>query len=255
MGTVSKALGLLDFLHASESPLGLTELARLSNFDKATTRRLLLELSQNGFVEQDPETRAYALGPALQHLGRAREDRFPLYRAVTPAVKALAEETGETVHATEYVAGRLASIVTVESVHAHRVSLEPGLKLPLHATASGFAFLAASPRAFIERALSGPLTGFTGMTPKSREEVEAIIRFTRERGFSVSDQSMEDGVYSMAAAIVGPQARAIGTIAIAMPVSRATPETTERYGRMVSDAARDISRRLFGARSHLREVS
>ena len=246
MGTVSKALGLVDILRESGHPLGLTEVARASGFDKATARRLLLELSDNGYVEQDETSRGYALGPALQMLGRARENRFPLNRTVQPAVRALAEKTGETVHATEYCAGSLASIFAVESGKANRVILEHGQKLPLHATASGFAFLAASSDAFVEAVCRRHFKAFTATTPTGSGELMAIVSATRERGYSISNQSMEEGVSSVASAIRGPGGKPVGSIAIAMPASRVTPEVIREYGELVRKSASQVSVRLAG---------
>ena len=146
MGTVSKALSLLDILAGPEARLGLTEIARASGFDKATTRRLLVELKANGLVEQDDTSRDYMLGPSLLRLGRLREARFPFARIADPVVRALAEATGETAHASEYGGGVLASVAVQASDKSNRVIVNLGERLPLHATASGLAVLAASLR-------------------------------------------------------------------------------------------------------------
>ena len=95
MGTVSKALALLDILAGTQARLGLTEIARVANYDKATTRRLLVELKACGFVDQDDTSRDYLLGPTLLMLGRVREERFPFFRIAQPVVRGLAEATTE----------------------------------------------------------------------------------------------------------------------------------------------------------------
>lgn len=249
MGTVSKALGLIDLLQASQQPLGLTEIARRAGFDKATTRRLLMELAANGYVEQDPDSRAYALGPALQTLGRAREQRFPLYRALEPAVRALAERTGETVHASEYYAGSLTPVVVVESAKANRVILESGLKLPLHATASGIAFLAASTDAFVDTVCRRALPQYTDTTPTDGEALRTQVRAARERGYSLSDQGFEAEVSSVAAAIRSTSGKPVATIAIAAPSSRMTAETAATFGALACEQAEELSARLFGRNS------
>ena len=102
MGTVGEALALLDILAGSQARLGLTEIARRADYDKATTPRLLVELKSAGFVEQDDDSRDYLLGPTLLMLGRVREERFPFFRIAQPVVRALAEASGESAHASEY---------------------------------------------------------------------------------------------------------------------------------------------------------
>ena len=57
MSTVDKAISLLDLFSVETPEHGLTEIARRSGFDKATTRRLLVSLARHGFIEQDVGTR------------------------------------------------------------------------------------------------------------------------------------------------------------------------------------------------------
>lgn len=255
MGTVSKALGLIELLRQAGHPAGLTEIARKAQFDKATTRRLLLELAENGYVEQDPESRTYALGPALQVLGRIREERFPLVRIVQPLLRDLAERTGETVHATEYCAGELASIWSEESLKASRVILEKGMKLPLHATASGHAFLAASTDAFVDKICKRNLGRFTGTTPTEAGSLRELVEQARLRGYSQSNQSFEDGVSSVASAIVDGKGKPIGTLAIAMPSSRMNAQIAAEFGNIVRESAAEASARLLGNVNTLRKAS
>lgn len=250
MGTVSKALELLDILGRANAPSGLTNVAREAGFDKATARRLLLELAAHGFVEQDQDTRDYALGPALQMLGKTREDRFPLFRTIQPIVRALSEETGETVHAAEYCAGVLVSICIEQSSKAIRVSIDHGQKLPLHATASGIAFLAASQDAFVETVARKPLERFTANTPVKPTALLSAVREAATRGYSISDQYLEDDVHSVAAAIRGANGKPIGTLAIAVPTQRMTEKATDKFGQLLRRAAEDVSRHLAGRRQH-----
>ena len=255
MGTVSKALGLLDFLKDPSARLGLTEIARLADFDKATTRRLLLELMANGFVEQDHSGKHYVLGPSLQLLGKAREERFPLFKTVLPIVRTLAETTGETVHAAEYVAGSLMSVCIQESDKANRVSLSPGMKLPLHATASGLAYLATATPAFVEQFLRKPRSTYTSHTMVDAAQIQKLIKQTRASGYSISNQALEDGIHSVAAAFVDTKGKPVGTIAVAMPSIRATAAKIAACGDAVKAAVVETSMRLYGQSFHLHKAS
>lgn len=255
MGTVTKALELLNIMANSPAPLGLTALASKAQYDKATTRRMLIELLANGFVEQDTESRSYGLGPALQSLGKLRESRFPLVKTVQPFVKALAKKTEEMVHATEYGNGFLYSISVEESTKANRISLELGQKLPLHATASGIAFLAASTDSFIETVLKKPLATFTPQTTIDKKSLIKSIIETSARGYSISNQTFDEGVHSVAAAYYSASGKPLGTIAIAMPTLRATPKMISANGKLVSRAVTEISASLGFNKSHLRSAS
>ncbi len=247
MGTVSKALALLDILSRPDVQLGLTEISARAGYDKATTRRLLVELKSQGFVEQDDLSRNYMLGPALLMLGRAREERFPFFRIAQPIVRGLAEASGESAHASEYGGGAMNSVCVQASDKSNRVIIEVGSKLPLHATASGIAFLSASTPAFVDAALRKPLTRLSTTTKTDPAEVAALVAEARARGYSLSDQLNEAGVQSVAAAIVNPRGAPVGAIAIAMPSVRATPAILADCGALVVAAAAEISARLFGA--------
>ena len=100
MGTVTKALELLDHFSALRSEIGLGDFVRLTGRDKATVHRHLAELEQNGFLEQDAVSRAYRIGPALLRLAAVREAAFPVRRLLRPIVTDLAEAVGELAHAT-----------------------------------------------------------------------------------------------------------------------------------------------------------
>lgn len=246
MGTVGKAIFLLDLFAAREPELGLSELARRSGFDKATTRRLLVSLSQHGFVEQDTESRRYRLGAGLSRLARIREAHFPFLQVSTPAARELALETGETVHLSEFSAGALATVHVEQSTRANRVNVDVGQVLPLHGTASGIAFLAFSRPDLVRSYVDHPLSAFTSHTITDRAEVMAAVRAAAARGYSQSSQGYEEGVFSVAAPIFGADGYAIGTLSVASPLSRTDDEVAARHGEAVMQACRQISLRLNG---------
>ena len=247
MGTIGKALTLLDILAGMESEAGLTEIALACGYDKATTRRFLVELEKHGFVEQHAQSRKYHLGAAPVRLARIREARYPLLRTALPYVKRLVGQVDETVHLSEYSADRLSTIHVEDSSKAHRVFVDVGTFLPFHATASGLAFIAACSSAEIEAAIAGPLESFTGYTMTDAETFRRNIAETQANGYSVGQQGMEVGVISAAAAIRAPGMRPVGTLAVAAPVSRTDHAAIHAFGRAVATAAEEISDAFFGA--------
>ena len=247
MSTVAKALSLLDSLSQLEEDAGLTDIARLCSLDKATARRLLVELEKFGFVEQDADTRRYRIGSAPVRLARIREARYPFLSVAVPFMKTLAETSGETVHLSEYIGERLATVHVEDSPRAHRVIVDIGTYLPFHATASGLAFLAASDRRRIDAALEPPLEDFTGHTVTDPAAVRRLLDETIARGFSISDQGLEAGVVSAGAAICSPSGQPIGSIAIAAPMARADADVLMALGAAVVEAANRISETYYGS--------
>jgi IclR family transcriptional regulator, acetate operon repressor len=135
------------------------------------------------------------------------------------------------------------------------VSLTMGQKLPLHATASGIAYLAACTPQFTEQYLKKPRQAFTSSTPVTTDDILQRIQQAKLRGFSFGNQTMEDGVHSVAAAFVDQRGKPVGTIAVAMPSMRATPAKLETCGKAALQAALAISTKLFGPQANLRRAS
>lgn len=246
MGTVSKAISLLELFTTEAPELGLSDIARRAGFDKATTRRLLVSLAVHGFVEQDVETRLYRLGAGLSRLARIREARFPLLQTATPFIRELATATAETVHLSEPGLDGLVTVHVEHPARANRVFVDIGQPLPLHSTASGIAYLAAARPDVVKARLAGPLTAFTAHTLTDPAAITRAIDAARERGYSISEQGFEEGVISVAAAILGADGFAIGTIAVAAPLARTPAEAVKERGLAVADAAGAISARLNG---------
>lgn len=250
MSTVDKAISLLELFGVDEPEHGLTEIARRSGFDKATTRRLLLSLARHGFVEQDPATRHYRLGAGLTRLARIREERFPVLQTSLPYIRELAAATSETVHLSEVSNGRLLTVHVEHPARANRVNVDVGEYLPLHCTASGIACLAHAHESMVRAALGEPLASFTSHTVTAPPAVRDQIGAARKRGYAVMDQGYEEGVIGVAAAILGSAGHAIGTLAIAAPVARTSKGAATERGRAVAAAARQITERLNGEAVH-----
>ena len=248
MSTVAKAISLLEMLGQGEPEIALADLAKRTGFDKATARRLLISLIEHDLVEQDEGTRLYRLGAGIARLAMMREAQFPFLSTAIPMVEALATETGETVHLSEYSKRGLISVHVIESSKANRVSVPLGELLPMHATASGIAFLAFTEDRIRNAILGGPFPAFTPFTVSNAMALAEHIGAARARGYSIGSQGYEEGVLSVAAPILGADDLAMGAIAIAAPRARIEKGDIERHGASVMAAARTIGEQLVGRR-------
>ncbi|TPN84910.1 IclR family transcriptional regulator [Mesorhizobium sp. CU2] len=246
MSTVGKAVSLLELFTLHEPEIGLSDLARRAGLDKATTRRLLMALGDHRLIEQEPRSRRYRLGAGLSRLARIRDAHFPFVRLAAPVIRELSQETGETVHLSEFSAGALLTVHVELSTRANRVNVDVGQVLPLHGTASGIAFLAASRLEAVNAYLERPLQAFTSFTATQPDDLVKAIALAASHGYSRSSQGYEEGVHSIGAAILGADGQPIGTLAIASPVSRVDDTVAASQGEAAVRAARLISARLTG---------
>ncbi len=221
MQTIDKALGLLNHFSEERSAIGLSEIARLSGFDKATARRSLLALIKHGFIEQDVASRAYRLGPGLLRLARVREAVSPGESVVQPILENLVSAFGETAHFSLYAGVSLGTIGLVESNRSNRVMLERGEAIPLHATASGIAYLAFARPAIVDAALKKSLHSYTEDTTTDPHKIRQLLKSTEKKGVAVVKGAYEEGVCGIASPVFASDGYASGAVAVAAPVVRA----------------------------------
>lgn len=246
MSSAVKTLQLLTFFSATRPEIGLSALYRLAKRDKATTHRHLQALEEAGFVEQNPLTREYRLGPALLQLAQTREQTVPRKESAIPVLKALAEETGETTHASVLSGTSVFALASCESTqHSTRVVIDLN-KFPLHATASGMSILAFGPSDLLEVATHN-LKSFTSHTIKSKTSLEDAVQSVRETGFGRTIRSFEEEVSSLAAPVFDETGNLAGAVSVACVATRFSPELERKCQEHLITASRDLTRGWGGA--------
>jgi len=247
MGTITKALNLLNHFSASRPEIGLTEFRKLSGQDKATVHRHLVELTANGFLEQNPGTKGYRLGPALLRLAAVRERLFPARTLVAPLVEQLAGELGELVHVSLREGDHLSPLYHHDAlIHGTRVYFDEAELLPLHATASGLAMLAYGPEQLLTDLLKSPLKAWTSHSITNPKQLQDTVELVRKDGIAFVDQGFEDHVSSFAAPVFGDRLEAVGTVAVAAPTLRMTDDLKARIRRDLIRTASDVTEKLGG---------
>ncbi|WP_245582037.1 IclR family transcriptional regulator [Rhizobium ruizarguesonis] len=251
MKSVDRALYLLSFFTVQEPEWGLSDLARKSKIDKATTLRILVALIRNGFVEQHSETKKYRLGIAVLRLARVREASFPLLSFINPVLDRLAEEMEETAHATLAAETAMITIAVTEPKRSTRVWVNPSQLLPFHASASGLAFLAFAGQEMRDTALAQEeLVKYTENTVVEVDELRTRLEQIKTRGFAFSPGTFEVESSGIAAPIFSNTGDAFGAIAIAGVSSRMTTKDQQmKAARLVIEASVEISRAI-GAEPH-----
>lgn len=247
MGTISKGLELLNFFAPNRAEIGLSDFVRLSKRDKATVLRHLSELAENGFVEQDPESRAYRLGPAVLRLAALREAMFPMRKLLQPIVVELSEAVGELAHASLLQNGAMSPLVHADpKAHGVQVYFDIAEMLPLHATSSGIAALAFMPDELQSKTLAGPLAKHTAQTLCEPDDLQNILNQVRHYGFCTMADAFEDGVSSVGAPLFADGRRVVGALAVAIPSARVTPTKLSNIARHLLPHAKRASVALGG---------
>jgi len=117
LGTVRNAALLLEFLSEGPPYHQLTDLADRAGMSLPTVHRLLRSLVAAGFVEQDPRTARYGLGPQLVYLSERYLARLPVVKVAAPYLAGLRDHLGATVLVGVLMRSR---VVYVDRVDAER---------------------------------------------------------------------------------------------------------------------------------------
>ncbi|MEO9821323.1 MAG: IclR family transcriptional regulator [Paracoccaceae bacterium] len=245
MSSASKALELLSLFSKAKPEIGLSEMCRLANRDKATTYRHLQVLEKAGFVEQIVTSKNYRLGPALLQLGRMREATVPRTAGAESAIATLAEKTGETVHVTVLSGLTLFALMSRESLrHSTRAVIDI-TTFPLHATASGICAVTFGPDELFAEACDN-FKAFTDLTPMTAEALETLIVTARTSGIGRSIGRFEKEINSLSAPIFDQTGQFAGAVSVASVASRFTPELEDTIKTELITASREITKSWGG---------
>ncbi|MEY4305097.1 MAG: hypothetical protein RIT52_1272 [Pseudomonadota bacterium] len=242
MGTVTKALELLNLFTKGRPLIGLSDLARLADLNKATCYRLISELCDFGLVEQIGTAREYRLGPAVLRLSALREAQVPTREAAMPVLQALAQKTGETAHLSLLMGSELHTLGFAYSTgHMTRVTMEDAEVLPFHATSSGLVVLAFQPEAFRETVLAQPIPRLTGRTETAPQALRARLAEVRGQGFAESRGAFQAEVHSIAVPLFDALGRCTGAVAVAALASRMSEDQRRLIRFALASAGSEIT--------------
>lgn len=247
MSTISKALGLLDLFSEAHPRLGLSDVQRMTGRDKATVHRHLVALEEVGFLEQDAQTRAYRLGPAVTRLAGMRARTVPEVEMVRSVIDDLSRTAGELVHISRLQGFDLVDVYHAEH-HDHpvRVSFDAYGLPPLFATASGKAYLAFSTAGMLDLALADPRTVQEGAQVPDKATMSAELRRIAKRGYAQNRDTLRIGVSSVAIPVFDASGRPFATCSIAYPTNRGGVGKENFLSKLLMRHGRDISEAMGG---------
>lgn len=243
---LDRAMALLHHLSRSQG-LTLTQIAAIADEAPATAYRMLTTLAQHGIVELDEGPQLWHIGPGAFQLGAAFIARTDLGARAEQIMADLLVTVGETVTLAIPQEGEVMILRQAESRQTLRALLPLGLRLPLHACASGKALLAFSPGDSVTKLLErGPLKAFTTATITNPALLRADLSGARKQGHASDDQEYADGLRSVAAPVFGTTGAPVAALAISAPTFRFSPGAFAALGQHAQAAAARLSQGIGG---------
>jgi len=183
---------------------------------------------------------SYHLSAKLISLARAAEAAESIIEIADPVMRELMNACGETVILVRLIARTPVCVHRVESSHHHlRATFEPGQALPLERGASGRLLLAGLP----SRLRGELLTPLANRDPEAAKHMEDLIQEAADRGWAVSEEEIDRGVWAASAAVTDGRST-VAALTVPSPLVRAPAELQGRLLGQVRSAARALSREL-----------
>lgn len=244
--SLERAIEILRLLSLHTSGLALGDIAERLTLNSSTVHHLLATMKQQGFIDQDPETKAYHLGYGIISLVSRYLRSIDLYTAALGPIRKLRDLTEETSYLT-ILHGRdlitLIEMVGTRPVQARRPTL-PG-QSTLHSTASGKTLLAYLPPDRAEEILSAlELTRYTDNTITSLADLQVELERIRRHGIGLDYEENLPGVSCIAAPVFDSYGQCIGTASIAFATKAIPNQGWHRLVELVRRCGAEISEKL-----------
>lgn len=248
MKTIKNAMQILAAFKDNEGPLGVSDIARLFGYEKSYVSRVLSTMRDMNFLVQDPFSRKYTVGLEAFALGVRYITDTPLTRIALPVMREITRNTNDSVFLSIRHGDVCRHILAVEGEHFLETRSRLGVRLPLHASASGKALLAFAPTDEQQNLLAEiELCAFTGKTITTHAALQREIERIRERGLSCSREEAVYGLAGWATPIYGEDGRMVAALSIVMPESAAAIKDQSEIAQTLHSGARKLSS-LCGAR-------
>ncbi len=216
MQIIDRVAMIMEQLAQAPNGLTLSELSAATGLAPGTCHRLLAGLQEARLADRDEASLRWRPGMGLVRIASTLNNhRGPA--SVDRVLEALRDRWQECFFLSVLTEEAVVCIRSVETTDPNRVSVTvpPGRRLPLHASASGKAIIAQLPKATSRAMLTGSRrTRFTQWTLTRLADIDRDLAATRERGYAVCDQEIETGVVAYAVSFVGPhdELRSLGVI-------------------------------------------
>jgi DNA-binding IclR family transcriptional regulator len=141
--TLARGLCVLRAFRASDNGLTHAQIADRTGLPKPTISRLTYTLCALGYLSHAGRNQRFRLGPAAIVLGSVASVAVGFVDMVNDDMQRLADETGTLALIAVRDGDRMLLVRTWRPATASTIWLEPGHRIPLNASSSGMAYLAA----------------------------------------------------------------------------------------------------------------
>ena len=216
--TLSKAIQILENFTPENPEWGIRDLGRDLGFTPTSIYRLVSTLHAAGYLEQNPDTRRYTLGPQIIKLASIYTHVNPI-----PGVALKIFEKYEDKFEYNFYLGRLRNfeliyLSVLDGRGPIKIVVDPGGSTSLYSTALGKVFLAFQDDSYFEEyIMKVPLTAFTERTILDVDQLRAHLQKIRFQGFAVNNGEHYDTIGAVGVPIMNKSKQVLLGVSLAYP--------------------------------------
>jgi IclR family pca regulon transcriptional regulator len=208
---LARGLDVVTAFEPGRPTMTLAEVATATGLARPTARRILLTLTELGYVRA--EGTGFALTPRVLDLGVAYVRSQGLWDIARPHLEELSAATGESCSIAQLDGSDIVYVARVAVPKIVALAVQIGTRFPALQTSLGKVLLAARTTDEVDAVLAEPTrSGLTARWQPDRAERDEVLREVRARGWALTDQQLALGIRSVAVPLRDGAGRVVGAL-------------------------------------------
>lgn len=226
VNSLAKGLAVISSFDSDKPEMTISEVAELNDLSRASARRILLTLTELGYV-RERGTR-YSLSPKTLSLGYGFLSSAGVADVIAPHIAELSADIRESVSAAVLDGSEVVYVARSAPTKVMQVRISIGSRFPAAATSLGRVLMAdLSDQQVSELLKTKPPQMATPFTKTAIKDLTLAIDQVRKQGYSFVDQELELGLKSIAVPVKGANGNVIAALNVAT-VGKTSKTTLER---------------------------
>ncbi|WP_250469606.1 IclR family transcriptional regulator [Caballeronia sp. GAFFF2] len=244
--SADRTLDLFELLARWGREMSHAEIAEALDIPKSSLTKLIRNLTDRGYLRFVPETKGYRLGDAILKLAQQSNQLRSLIACAEPVLGDITQQTAESCALNQLKGEQVEVVATVVSQQRLQSHMRLGDLAPLYAVSGGKAILAFLPdvmRAEYMRSVS--FERFTKNTIGTKKALLNELESVRANGFAHSLEEFTPGIVGLGVPILSSTGFPLGSLNLAIPAVRYSPEIGERSIAILKASAVRIQRQYL----------
>jgi DNA-binding IclR family transcriptional regulator len=241
--SLERGLDILQYVAGRSEPPSFSQLLGSLGIPRSSLFHQLTTLLSRNFLERDPKTERYRIGPEVAEIAR-KVQRPSLSDRVGPILRALSQEVSETCGFYVQVRDSVEVVASAISTQALSYTMKVGMNAPLYAVSAGKIVLAEMTSELLGQYLTR--VTFEPITPhtlRSKSRLKKEIHKIKMTGFAYSRDEFTLGITAIATA-VRSETKFHGAVNLAVPTARFTADRDADFRGALRKAAQIIAKEI-----------